>query len=347
MTTQLDYSVGLAKESVSYGVAATVTRFFESDASMKYDVQKEHSKAFRPSKRVKRLNRNVLKHIEVSGDMNLDATTKGLGFLLEAVLGVVTNTVIPSTTPPVYQQVHTIKKTDPVLSYTIQEALPTIGGGAGQPHTFTGCVANSLEISAKEGSPLEIKIAWLGRDMATDVTAAAASYPTDDDLLTFVNGSIGLAGTLTAPTATALAALSGAASSHVSDFSVSVENNLDTSGYNLGAAGKRSRPNLLGEAGITGKITAEYTDNILRDAYIAQTPLPLVLTFAHSRVLSATPTATVAVLQIVIPSILLKGEIPTSNDGSPITQSIPFEAFDNGTAAEPIWVVYRTLDTAV
>lgn len=345
MTTQMDYSVGLGKET-EYGVGVAPARFFESDAQMKYDVVKAQSKAFRPSKRVNRLNRNVLSRIEVSGDMSLEATTKGLGFLLEAALGVVTSTALPDTSPAVHQQVHTLRKTDPVASYTIQEVLPTIGGGAGHPHTFTGCLVNSAEISGKEGSIVEVKLSWLGRDMDTNTAAAAASYPVDDDLLTFVHGSIGFDGSLTPPTATTLAALSGVPASNVTDFSVSVANNLDTGGYNYGGRGKRSRPNVLGAAGITGKITAEYTDNTLRDAYIEQTPLPLVLTFNHDRVLSNEPNDTVAVLQIVLPAVLLKGEIPTSNDGSPITQSIDWEAFDNGASAEPIWIVYRTLDAA-
>lgn len=345
-TTQLDFSVGIGKEA-TYGTAVATTRYFESDAKMKYDVQKVQSKGFRPGKRVNRLNRNVLKHIEVSGDMSLEATTKGLGFLLEAALGVVTSTVIADTSPAVYQQVHTLKKADAVASYTIQEVLPTIGGGEGQPHTFTGCVVNSIEVSGKEGDILQVKLSWLGRDMDTDTAAAAASYPVDDDLFTFVHGAIGFDGALTEPTTTALAALSGDAAANIKDFSVAVANNLDTDGYNMGGSGKRSRPNVLGVAGITGKLTAEYTGNTLRDAYVNQTELPLVLTFAHDRVLSEEPSDTVAVLQIVLPAVLLKGEIPTSNDGKPITQSIDWEAFNNGSAAEPIWIVYRTLDTAV
>src|SRR5690606_30423232 len=106
---------------------------------------------FRPGKRVQRLNRSVLKHVEVSGDQTLEPTSKGFGFILEAALGVVANTLITDTSPAVYQQVHTLRKSDPIPSYTIQEVLPTIGGGAGQPHTFTGCVLDSIELSAKEG----------------------------------------------------------------------------------------------------------------------------------------------------------------------------------------------------
>jgi hypothetical protein len=344
MTTQLDWSVGIGKET-EYGTPVTPTRFFESDASMKLDIQKHQSKMFRPGKRAHRLNRNVLSKVEASGDQTLEATTKGLGFLLEAALGALTNTVLSSTSPAVYQQVHTVKVTDPINSYTVQEVLPHIGGGTGQPHTFAGCVVNTITISGKEGAAVEVKLDWLGRDMVTSVAAAVASYPVNDELFHFVHGSIGYEGSLTAPTATALASLSGDAASNISDFSVQVANNLDTGGFNLGGAGRRSRKNVLGKAAITGKVTAEFTDNTLRDAYLSQTPLPLVLTFEHEDVLSETPSPTRAVLQIVLPAVLLKGEIPTSNDGSPITQSIDWEAFDNGSAAQPIWIIYRTLDS--
>lgn len=344
-TMQLDYSVGIGKES-TYGTAVTPTRFFEAEAQMKFDLQTEQSKMMRLGKRANRINRNVLKHVEVSGDMSVEAATKGLGFLLGAALGAVTNTQIPSTSPAVYQQVHTLKKADWLDSFTIQEVLPTLGSaGVGNAHTFTGCMVNQIDISGKEGAPVEVKLAWLGKDLSTAIAGTAASYPTGDDLLTFIHGSIGYAGTLTAPTTTALGSLSGAAASNVTDFQVSIANNLDSGGYTLGGAGKRSRPNAVGVAGITGKLTAEYTDNTLRDAYLNRTALPLVLTFQHTNLLSATPSNTYALLQIVIPAVLLKGEVPTSNGSQVITQSIDFEAFDNASAAEPIWIVYRTLDT--
>lgn len=346
MTTQLDYSVGLAKES-TYGTAATPTRFVESEAKMQLDLAKTQSKIMRPGKRVNRLNRNVLSEIDVSGDIETEVTTKGLGYLIEAALGVVTNTMIEETSPAVYQQVHTVRKTDPVTSYTIQEVLPTIGGGSGQPQTFVGCICESIEFSAKTGDSLVVKTSWIGRDMNTSTAAAAASYPVDDDLFHFVHAQVGYAGSLTVPTATALASLSGIASSNVTDISVKVANNLDTGGYTAGGAGRRARPGVLGRADVSGKITAEYTDNTLRDAYLAGTALPLVLTFQHTKVLSSTPSSIYAVLQIVLPAVKLKGEVPASNGGEVITQSIDWEAFDNGAAAEPIWVVYRTLDTAV
>ena len=95
---------------------------------------------------------------------------------------------------------------------------------------------------------------------------------------------------------------------------------------------------------LSGKMTAEYTDNTLRDAYLSQSAMSLVLTFEHNVAVSGTLKPT---LQIVLPAIRLKGEVPASDGGNAIKQSIDFEAFDDGVSAQPIYVVYRTLDTAL
>lgn len=339
MTTQLDYAVGIGKES-TYGTAVTPNRFFETEGKLKGGPETTQGSGWRPSKRVNRASRNTVSRVSVSGDTELEATTSGLGFLLNAALGASSSALAVTG---VYQQLHTLRATDPVDSFTIQEQIPLLGGGAVQPLTFTGCVVDSIEFDVKEGAAVKVKLSWMGRDVATNITAAAASYPTGDDLFTFVGGSIGLSGTLTEPTSTAKASLSGSPAANIRDVNIKVANGLDTNGYNLGGAGKRSRRNAVGKAPVTGKLTAEYDSNVLRDAYLAQTLLPLVLTFLG-------PTPIVAgeypTLQIVLPAIRLKGELPTTNGGDVVTQSIDFEAFD-ATASQPIWVVYRTADTAI
>lgn len=344
--TQLDFSLGIAKESV-YGTPVAVTRFPESDAQLKYEISTVDGRGLRPSKGVKRLSRNSVTKYEGKGSISLDVGTRGFGFLLNALLGSVVNTQIAGTTPPLYQQNHTLSTTDPISTYTIQELLPTLGGDNTFPHTFTGCAFESVEISAKEGAIVEAVFEVVTRALLTGETAAAPSYPTDDALFTFVHGAIKLgAGTVSLPTNTALANLAGVTNAvNVKDTTVRVKRNLDGSGWNIGGAGLRSRRPVLGRPEITGAVTVEYTDNTLRDAYLAQTPLSLVLTFTHDAVISTGGSQSTAALQITIPSLRLKGEVPGSNGGETITQSIDWEAFDNGTAAQPIVISYRTLDT--
>lgn len=331
--SQLDFSVGIGKETV-YGTAVAPTRFFEADANFKADLNVQSGNGLRPTKRVRRLRRDSIARRVVSGDINVDALTKGLGFLMNAGLGTSVITQIGATA--VWQQNHTLRKDDPVDSFTVQEILPLVGG-AGQPHTFTGCVCNTLGIEVKEGAYVSHKTGWLGRDVTTAASATATTYPSGDDLFSFVNVSISIGGTFTAPTTTTLASVTGTPRVDVVDYMVQVNNNLDTKGFNIGGAGLRSRKNVLGRAEVSGKVTVEYTDNVLRDAYLAQTALPVVMTATNGT----------NVLQVALPSVRLRGEVPASNGGDPITVSVPFDVFDDDTAAEPIWVVYRSTDTAI
>lgn len=334
MTTQLDYSVGIGKET-SYSVAVPPTRWAESEATMKLEKTPVQGSGMRPNKQVDRKRRRSIARKAVTGDITLDAPTSGLGMFLEAALGTVTSTLVSGST---YQQVHTLRKTDPMPSYTVQEVLPVLGGGAGSPHTFAGCVADTLDIEVKEGGYVSIKLGWLGKSLDTATAATATSYSTTDELFAFVDGTIKVgAGALTAPTTTAPASHAGTANVNVTELSVSLKRNYDTGGWNLGGAGLRSRQPVLGKAAITGSFTAEYTDNTLRDAYLNDTQLRLLLTLTHGA----------GVLQVALPAIFLNGEVPSSNGGQPITQTVPFDVLDDETAAEPIWVVYVSGDTAV
>ena len=85
MSAQLDFSVGIGKES-TYGTAVTPTDFPESEAKMKYDVKTATSNGNRLGKHVTRTNRNTVTRYEGSGEVAFDAATKGLGVWLEAVL---------------------------------------------------------------------------------------------------------------------------------------------------------------------------------------------------------------------------------------------------------------------
>lgn len=346
MSTQIDYQIGLAPES-NYGVAAAVSRFFESEVKFKYNPVKVQGKGTRPGKSVNRLQRNVLSRIEATGDMELEVPTVGFGILLKAVLGSVTSTQIG--TSGVYQHVFTLAANDFLDSYTIQGVLPHLGGGT-NPHTFTGCVAGSLDLDVTEGEILTAKIPWTAKDMNTSTAAVAASYPYFD-LFTFVGGAISASAVdaVVAPTATALATQASTTplAPNVLSASVSIGNDLDKGGYLLGGAGKRGRKNALGRRAITGKLKVEYTDNQLRDAFIQQKPVGLILTFTGPNQIGvdAGSNPLFPTLQIVIPSLLLKGDIPQSNGGAPIEIDADFEGFDNGSSAQPITVVYRSVET--
>ncbi len=341
MTTQLDCSIGIKKET-TFGTPVVVDQFLEfTSESIDRKPTFVQGSGMRVGARVPRAARRSLGREDVNGAISLEAPTKGLGVLFEAALGAVTNTAVPAQAG-VFQQVHTPNTTDPITSYTIQKGIPPLGGGATHAITFPGCVCSGFELSAKEGGLIEISTDWLGRETLTAPAYAVPSYPALMDVFSFVHGQIVIGGTPTAPTTTALAT-GGTAVANIKDFSLKWDNGLDGAGWNLGGAGKRSRKPALGAGAITGKMTAEYSDASLRDAFLAQTNLALLLTFTHPQVIGSTSNPA---LQLYVPAIRLESGVPSANGGDVIAPGIDFTGLDLAAGAPPIYVVYRSTDTA-
>ncbi|MHC6176240.1 phage tail tube protein [Glutamicibacter sp. X7] len=340
MTTQLDCSLGFGLES-GYGIPATPQQFPEFvSETLAWNPEIVQGEGLRPGHRAPRTARRALVQEMSGGDIEVEATTKGLGLFLHAIFGASTNTIIGAG--PAYQQVHTLVK-GALPSYTIQKGVPLIGGGAIQPHTFHGAVVESAELTAAAGEIVKLSTTWNAREIVTDTPYVPTVYPADMELFTFVHGSISIGGTVTAPTSTALAA-GGTVAATITEFSLSLSNGIDEGGFTFGSEGKRGRRPEVGLVEATGSMTAEYQDNMLRDAFLNQEPLSVVLTFEAGPEIQAGVRST---LQIYLSSVKLDGQLPASNGGEPITQAVDFTSLDGLIAGvEPIYAVYRSTDTA-
>lgn len=341
MTTQLDASIGLKKET-TYKTLVTVDSFYEFvDEDFTWSPTFTQGAGQRYGRRVAAADRRVLTKEESGGSFTVEGITKSLGKLFEAALGVGTSTIIGAG--PAYQQLFTPLVNDYLPSYTIQKGIPPIGGGATQAQTYGGCICSGFELSGKNGDIPTIKFNWRGATVDTTTGYATPSYAASSRLLSFTGGTIRIGGAVTPPTATALAS-GGTAVANIREIDFSYENNLDSEGFNFGGAGKRTRQNVVGLRSGTGTITAEYTDNVLRDAYMNQTDLALVLTFADPVAIVGSDYPT---LQITIPNIRLDGELPKSASGQPVTLQSSFTMLDNRVAAQPIYVAIVTAETAI
>lgn len=340
MTTQLDSSIGIKKEA-TYGTPVVVDKFFEfTDEEFTWVPTFAQGNGQRYGRRVAASDRRVLVKEEANGSLTVEAVTKSLGALFEAALGTATSTLVSGAA---YQQLFTPTATDYLPSYTIQKGIAPLGGGAVSPQTYAGQVCSGFELSASSGDIPTIKFDFLGRSVDTTTSYAAPSYPASNQLLSFVNGSITIGGSVTLPTANALAS-GGTAAANIRDFSLTYDNALDENGFNYNATGKRGRKPAVGLRSITGTLTAEYDSDVLRDAYLAQTDLALVLTFASTVAISAGVFPTI---QVTIPNIRLEGELPKSAGGDVVTQSIGFTGLDNRTAPHPFYVAIVTPETAI
>ena len=327
MTTPQDCSVGLGVESV-YGTAVARTRWFEFlDESFNFVKNVKQGVGLRVGSRVARSGRRVVASAEGSGDLTIEAVTKGLGLLWQLGLGSGTSTLVSAG---LYQQVFTLG--DVMPSATIQKGIPRADGTV-DAYTFTGCMVESLTIDCPNADNLKVKTSWNAKDMTTATAYTAPSYATGPSVFTFAHGAV-YSGALTAPTATAL----GSAATPVASIrsgSITIKHNLKTDRYNCGGGGRKEKP-FAGIREISGSLVAEYADAAFRDAIVNDTSMTLVKTF----------TAGADVLQIVIPDVRFDGDIVKASTDLAI-QDIKWTGLDGLTAAQPIWIVCRTADTAL
>lgn len=327
MTTPQDCSVGLGVESV-YGTAVARTRWFEFlDESFNFVKNVKQGVGLRVGSRVARSGRRVVASAEGSGDLTIEAVTKGLGLLWQLGLGSGTSTLVSAG---LYQQVFTLG--DVMPSATIQKGIPRADGTV-DAYTFTGCMVESLTIDCPNADNVKVKTSWNAKDMTTATAYTAPSYATGPSVFTFAHGAV-YSGALTAPTATALASATTPVAS-IRSGSITIKHNLKTDRYNCGGGGRKEKP-FVGIREISGSLVAEYADTAFRDAIVNDTSMTLVKTF----------TSGTDVLQIVIPDVRFDGDtVKASTDLA--MQDIKWTGLDGLTAAQPIWIVCRTADTAL
>lgn len=344
MTTQLDASVAFGLETL-YGTAVAPTRAYEfTDESLEWQPSFVQGVGLRAGSRMHRAARRGLGKQAAGGDFTVECVSKGFGFLWNAALGASTSTMISAG--PAYQQNHSVLLQDYLPSYTIQKGIPLLGSATVKPHTFAGAQCKSFELSISTGGILTMKQSYMAKSIDTTVaTYTAPVYPATPQLFTFTGGAITIGGTVTAPTATALAT-GGTAVADIRDWSLSWDNKLDEAGYTFGNSGMRGRPGALGLASGSGKITAEFDSAVLRDAYLNQTDLGMVMNFVCPVAITGAVFPTISVY---IPDIRLEGEIPkaSNSNGDVITQSISYTILDSLVSSGPLVVSCITPDTAI
>jgi len=332
MTSTQDSSIGMIEE-VTYGTSpGAVTRWpeFLPDPDLNWAPKRYQGLGLRVGGRVARSGRRVTTSVEGSGGFEMEATSKGMGLFWKWALGSLTSNLVAGST---YQQVGTFG--DAPASFCLQQGI--WNGSSVDAVTYLGCMINSWDLTFANDDILKVKYALDIRDLSTSIGYAAPSYAVSPSLFHFANATI-TSGALTAPTTTAIG-VGGTPVADVVAGSLSVSNNLN-SVKPQGGGGKKSKPS-VGLRTISGKLDLDYDATTWRDAFIADTPINLVLTWT-----GAALSVSTEVLQIIIPEIKFDGDLAKTQGTNRPTQSMSFTGLDNLTAAQPLWVVARTADVA-
>lgn len=337
MTTVLDAQFGMAAES-AYGTPVTVTRFYDPSPGDGFDYRpnRVQGSGLHYGSRGPRRARRVTPNFDFGGAFNFDVLSKGFGLLLNHMCGGTASHAVVAGA--VYQTVHTLGGA--LKPFTSQLNVPKIqadGSTVDAPLTATGCVIPSFGLAMDNADILKLKIDVDARDLSTATAKATASYPSGANLFTFAGAAL-YSGTFTAATTTALGQGSSALA-NITNFSMDVSRNADVSRFLAGNAGKKSIP-IPGQAAVTGTLGIEYSDDVFRDAYLADSDLVLVANFE-----AATLTTGKETVQVELAGIRLEGELPKPS-GETTKMSCNFTALEDDTNAL-LRIIQRTLDTAI
>lgn len=330
-----DVSIGIGVESGGYGTAATPTRWaplLPGDESLNYTPNIIQSQGLiGGGRKLKSAVHRTRAGGAGDGAFSFEMATSGMGLLMRQIIGAATSTLVSGST---YQQVITLG--EPQYTSTLQKRVVR-DDGVVVPQTYRGCVAKSLELSVGPDAVLTGKADWDAKDMTKSIGATAPSYAAAAMPYHFAQGTLAMGGTVTPPTATALAS-GGTAVTNVRDFAMTLDQAV---GEPRKVFGGQNRPK-LGRPSITGTMNVEYTDDEIMDAVLADEGMDLLLTFTSEQPL----TTGFATLQLVFSEIHVAAPMPQASGDLPVIP-VTFEALDDLVAAEGFWMVLRTADTAL
>ncbi|MFN2384137.1 MAG: phage tail tube protein [Gemmatimonadota bacterium] len=316
----LSAQLGIVDES-TYGTPVTVTRFYEFiSESLKCEIERIESAALRSGTRVQRSDRWAAGKKNVGGDIEMELANKSFGLWWKHIMGgVATSQPDAGGNPTVY--LYTFTPGDLPVGLTAQVGRTDIGGTT-RAFTYHGCRVAEWALDAAVGEIAKLTMTILGEDEDTATALATASYPSTLALMTFVQGTLSLAGS----------------AYDVSSIKIGGNNGLSDDRYFLGSQLRKS-PLEAGMRTYTGEIASEFTDLTAYNRFVNGTEAALLLLFQ-----GATISTTYKYECKLTCNVRFDGETPRVEGADIIKQPLAFKCLGN-TSASAIQIDYQTTDT--
>lgn len=346
----------LGLPEVTYGVAPTLTSpicWEFKNESLELKKTTVQGQGLHAGGLYDRASRRVLTNYDVNGGIVMDLPARRLNLLLKHMFGSVGQSLATLTqisTTGVFKAVHAPGPMNG-NSLCIQKGVPAVDGTV-EPFTYVGCKISDWEISVSTGAIAQLSLTIDARNelggtgnsdpLNASVPALATWTGTNMDLFHFREASL-ITGTPTTTTGvTSLGSTSVLGS--IRDASIKQTLALDTSRYFLGSQGFKAEQLENGFRSITGSFTIDWLSAETQyNAFAADTPLALQLTFAGPQIGTGPPHA--EELDILVSNVKLDGESPKVGGPEVVSQQCSFTGLDDETNNQ-IQATYFTLDTA-
>lgn len=324
MASVLDTAVGIAKES-TYGTFETPTRGYEAKSdNFALEQNVIESLGFYGGRHTIVSDRRVVLPKGASGTLEFDLLNKGLGLLLQGMLGTVAGpTQVGATTA--YTTTIETAADDPGDSYTLQVHRVT-SAGTTLGHTYLGGVVTGWTLSQDidQFTSLSVDMAF---STANNTDAdGTISYPTSATPFHWGQCVVAVNSTDT----------------DVRSCSLTADLGMKTDRYFLTGSTSMSQPVRSTLPRFSGELETEYVSDTIYDLAVAGTAVPITMTWTGGLIeaghnFSLTVTLQECVFDIVNPSAAVE-DLPSV--------TMPFTVlWDESNPA--VSIVYKSSDTAL
>lgn len=308
----LGAQMGIAAET-TYGTYVAPTKFIEfTKEGLVLKKTTAQSAGIAAGRLLPLSSRRVVTQREASGSVELEVTNKGMGALLQALMG---TTVTPEQqgAGAAYLQTHTLADVAG-KSLTIQKGVPLTTGVVTRKN-FLGCKVVGAEFSCEVGGMLTASLDIDAKDCEETSVLATASYAA---MSPFHFGQMALK---TGPFGTEVAR------DGIRKVSVKIERPQAVDRFYAGQAGLKKEPISNDQVKITGSIEMDYVDTVLDTLHTTDGATSLVWEFIGANIAATYDEA----FRIALPAVRFD-EAPPSVEGFDVVKpTVQFTGLFDGT----------------
>ena len=311
--------LGAAQES-AFGTYVAPTRYYEfTGEGMTWDQERIESRAWRAGTRVISSSRWKPGGISVAGNVDMEVANQGFGLWFNNAFGAGTITTPGTATA----RLHTFTLGDLVgKSMSIQAGIEDRGGTA-LPFSFLGCKVQTFEFRCAVGELLTVSANVLGQDLATAQALGTASYPSNQELFSFIEGTLTIAG----------------GTVNVREFAMLVDNRL-TDDFIFGS-GQTREPTEPALRQVSGTFNADFVGLTEFNRFKNGTEAELNLIFDTGTVIEGALTYKAEITA----NVRYDGETPSIDGPEAVNLPVAYTVTAPG-AGEPVTLDYQTTDTS-
>jgi hypothetical protein len=302
-----------------------VTRFLEFNSeSLKWEPTWIEPTGLRVGTKYKRASRLVQSRSTVSGSMEFNHATKGMGLLWKMALGstVASPTLISGTA---YKQVH--QPGDFIgKSMTVQVGRPEPSGTV-RAHTYAGVKVTKWEFKVSDNGIATLSVDVDGWSEATATALATAAYTTGAGLFNFSQATVfKLGGTASTSTGVVSIAAGVTVPTVVKSFTISGEAPMAVDRFGLGNAGIKKEQLENDVPVIKGSLDAEFDRSTFYDLFKANTTTAMQLSLVGSQIAA---TGSFDTIDFVLPAVKFKDAAPSVSGPDIVQAKVDFEVYND------------------